>query len=134
MGKRSAYSRRSRVNGASRSEAELRPGDLLQTDSDGAGDFCLRVATLDCRIPADTIVRVLPPRKPKVLLRLVKAEDPFTCTAMRGEDWELETGERTRILMGEAVEESVRARNVTDTSGERDVAGASLRLTPCRSS
>ena len=114
-----------RVNGASRSEAELRPGDLLQTDSDGSGDLCLRVATLDCRIPADTIVRVLPPRKPKVLLRLVKAEDPFTCTAIAaGKDWELETGERTRILMGEAVEESVRARNVTDTSGERDVAQA----------
>ncbi len=102
---------------------EIRAGDLVQTDPDGAGRFCLRVANLDCDIDADTTVRVLPPKKPKVLLRLIHSEYPFTCTAISsGKEWELETGERTRILIGGA-RQSLRTHRLT-AGDRRDVAAA----------
>ena len=122
-GKRTGWANREqstlRIGGKSvpaNATGEIRRGDLVQTDPDGAGIFCLRIASLECDIDSETTVQVLPPRKPNVLLRLIHSEDPFTCTAiLTGKQWELETGAKTRVLIGEAKQE--------DTGTHRVVAG-----------
>ena len=76
-------------------------------------------------IDADTSVRVLPPKKPKALLRLIHSDSPFTCTAIpTGKEWELETGDRTKILTGEATQQSLRTDRLT-AGDQRNVAAAS---------
>ena len=113
-----------RIAGRSVPNGALRAGDLVQTDPDGTGNFCLRVASLQCDLGSGTTVRVLPPKKPTVLLRLVSSDEPLSCTAeSTGRRYELETGERTRVLIGEATQASLRADRPT-TGDARDAASA----------
>jgi TolB protein len=68
---------------------------------------------------------VLPPARPKVLLRVIHSEDPFTCTAISsGNEWVLETGRKIRISIGEATAQ----RLVQDTRAARPSAAYALSL------
>ena len=104
--------------------AEIHAGDMVQTDPYGAGTFCLRMASLNCEIAQGTTVRVLPPKKPKVLLRLVRSEGGVFCTAKSDRQWDLETGRRERILIGEATQQRQAARRLAPEHAREDAAAA----------
>ena len=69
---------RLRINGKvvpGETTGDLRAGDLVTTNSYGSGEFCLRVDRVECSIYSDTRARVLPPKSPRVLIRLLPSED-----------------------------------------------------------